>query len=161
MNKYCFDTNIITLLTGTFRKSSDNFIKQSNLKSKLSSISMDYLFITEFTKLEILYGINNYKKSKLGKSYDELDENHKIKLQQFRKENIIISKLNLTNLDEYSLGHYKDIITTQTKKGFNQKDHCDYFIASICIANNLVIVTNNEKDFNKIDGLKIENWTKI
>lgn len=161
MNKYCFDTNIITLLTWTFRKSSDNFIKQSNLKSKLSSISMDYLFITEFTKLEILYWINNYKKSKLWKSYDELDENHKIKLQQFRKENIIISKLNLTNLDEYSLWHYKDIITTQTKKWFNQKDHCDYFIASICIANNLVIVTNNEKDFNKIDWLKIENWTKI
>jgi tRNA(fMet)-specific endonuclease VapC len=36
----------------------------------------------------------------------------------------------------------------------------DIMIASIAIANNLTLVTNNEKHFNRISQLKIENWLK-
>jgi tRNA(fMet)-specific endonuclease VapC len=34
----------------------------------------------------------------------------------------------------------------------------DMLIASIALANELVIVTNNEKEFKRISELKIENW---
>jgi len=36
----------------------------------------------------------------------------------------------------------------------------DMLIASHTIANNLTLVTNNEREFRRISNLKIENWTK-
>jgi tRNA(fMet)-specific endonuclease VapC len=34
----------------------------------------------------------------------------------------------------------------------------DMLIAAIAMANELILVTNNEKEFHRISGLKIENW---
>jgi tRNA(fMet)-specific endonuclease VapC len=34
----------------------------------------------------------------------------------------------------------------------------DMLIASIAMANDLIVVTNNEKEFRRISGLRIENW---
>jgi tRNA(fMet)-specific endonuclease VapC len=31
-------------------------------------------------------------------------------------------------------------------------------IAAVAMANELIVVTNNEKEFRRISGLKIENW---
>jgi len=36
----------------------------------------------------------------------------------------------------------------------------DILIASIVMANNAVLVTNNEEHFSRVKGLKIENWLK-
>jgi len=36
----------------------------------------------------------------------------------------------------------------------------DLWIAAHAIAANLTLVTNNEKEFRRISGLKIENWAK-
>ncbi|MBN1647019.1 MAG: type II toxin-antitoxin system VapC family toxin [Spirochaetales bacterium] len=38
-------------------------------------------------------------------------------------------------------------------------DDMDLLIASTAITHNLTLVTNNEKHFNKVEGLKTENWT--
>lgn len=34
----------------------------------------------------------------------------------------------------------------------------DMLIAAVAMANDLIIVTNNEKEFGRISGGKIENW---
>lgn len=34
----------------------------------------------------------------------------------------------------------------------------DMLIAAVAMANDLIIVTNNEKEFGRISGRKIENW---
>ena len=36
----------------------------------------------------------------------------------------------------------------------------DMQIAGIALSNNLTLVTNNEKEFIRVDNLKIENWIK-
>jgi len=36
----------------------------------------------------------------------------------------------------------------------------DMQIAGVALSNNLVLVTNNEKEFIRINNLKIENWIK-
>ena len=36
----------------------------------------------------------------------------------------------------------------------------DILIAATAIENNLILVTNNEKHFSRIENLEIENWTK-
>lgn len=37
-------------------------------------------------------------------------------------------------------------------------DDIDLLIAGIAIDNDLTLVTNNEKHFNRIPGLKTDNW---
>lgn len=39
-------------------------------------------------------------------------------------------------------------------------DDADLFIACCVLKSNRVLVTNNEKHFSRIKGLKIENWAK-
>jgi len=39
-------------------------------------------------------------------------------------------------------------------------DDIDLLIAGVAIDNNMVLVTNNEKHFQRIPGLKIDNWSK-
>lgn len=42
----------------------------------------------------------------------------------------------------------------------NIVDDIDLLIAGIAIDNDLTLATNNEIHFNKIPGLKVENWSK-
>lgn len=37
-------------------------------------------------------------------------------------------------------------------------DDMDVIIAAIALANNLILVTNNQKHFSRIQGLKLANW---
>lgn len=39
-------------------------------------------------------------------------------------------------------------------------DDADILIGSVAIAQNAVLVTNNESHLSRLDGIKIENWTK-
>ena len=41
------------------------------------------------------------------------------------------------------------------------KGDADLFIAACALANNLILVTNNEKHFRRIENLKLENWREI
>ena len=39
-------------------------------------------------------------------------------------------------------------------------DDADLFIAACALANDAVLVTNNEKHFKRIKGLKLANWLR-
>lgn len=52
-----------------------------------------------------------------------------------------------------------DIYANLLSKG-TPVDDIDILIAGIAIANNLVIVTNNLKHFEKIEGLEIQDWSQ-
>jgi tRNA(fMet)-specific endonuclease VapC len=41
-----------------------------------------------------------------------------------------------------------------------KKDALDKLIAAHAVSLNAIVVTNNEKDFSKYPGLKLENWLK-
>ncbi len=40
-------------------------------------------------------------------------------------------------------------------------DDFDILIASIAIANNFILVTNNTDHFKRIEGLQIQDWLKL
>ena len=49
---------------------------------------------------------------------------------------------------------------SRLESGGNRLDDFDLIIASIALTHNLVLVTNNEKHFKRIEGLKLEKWCK-
>ena len=51
-------------------------------------------------------------------------------------------------------------LKSELEKGGNIIDDADLFIACSALTANLVLVTNNERHFSRIKGLKIENWSK-
>lgn len=52
-----------------------------------------------------------------------------------------------------------DIYANLRNKG-TPIDDIDILIAGIAIANDLIIVTNNVRDFGKIENLEIQDWSK-
>jgi tRNA(fMet)-specific endonuclease VapC len=52
-----------------------------------------------------------------------------------------------------------DIYANLRNKG-TPIDDIDILIAGIAIANDLIIVTNNTRDFGKIENLEIQDWSK-
>jgi tRNA(fMet)-specific endonuclease VapC len=50
------------------------------------------------------------------------------------------------------------ILKAQLEIAGNRLDDFDLIIASCAMAHNLTLITNNIKHFQRIDGLKLENW---
>ena len=50
-------------------------------------------------------------------------------------------------------------IYAELRKNGEVIGHNDVLIAGIALENDLVLVTNNNKDFGRIQGLKIDNWS--
>jgi tRNA(fMet)-specific endonuclease VapC len=51
-------------------------------------------------------------------------------------------------------------IRTRLKKEGRMIGNNDLWIAAHALASELTVVTNNEKEFRRVPGLKVENWTK-
>lgn len=49
-------------------------------------------------------------------------------------------------------------IRAQLEKKGTPIGHYDYLIAGTALANNGILITNNTKEFERIDELKLENW---
>jgi len=52
-----------------------------------------------------------------------------------------------------------ELYATLRQQG-NTVDDIDLLIAGIAIDNDLTLITNNENHFNRIPGLRVENWSK-
>lgn len=133
MKKYLLDTNIcIYFLKGQF-----------SLNNKLKEIGVDNCFISEITIAELKFGA----------------ENSVHKEKNIKNVEIIQNKFTIlpifTALDIYALE--KARLRTQGKT----LDDFDLLIGSTAIFNNLTLVTKNVSDFERLDGIIIEDWTTL
>jgi len=110
---------------------------------KVSMISRSDLAITIINHTELLYGAYNSTKK---------EQNLK-KIQDFLKE---IKVLEFSTAASFLFAEQK----AQLKKQGNILADMDLMIASIVLANDGVLVTNNVKHCEKIKKLNFENWTK-
>jgi len=100
------------------------------------------LSLSTITLAEILYGI---EKSPIKKKERQL----KIKK--------ISSLLDLYSFDEAAAGKYAVIRAQLERKGMAISER-DTQIASIAVANKLIVVTHNVREFGRIGELKVEDW---
>ena len=76
------------------------------------------------------------------------------KLRIFDK---LCSRLNITGLTKADMNTAADIYAERKRAG-TIIDDGDLLIAAQCVTNNYILVTNNTKHFQNIDGLTLENW---
>lgn len=132
MKQYLLDTNICIYL----------FKGQFNLAEKIDSIGISKCFLSEITIAELKYGAANSQFP---------DKNNK-KIEQLQQNFIVIPIFN--SLDVYAQEK------ARLKKSGNIFDDFDLLIGATAISNNLTLVTRNISDFNRLDGIQIQDWTK-
>jgi len=134
MNRVLVDTDILS-----YYFKGDEIVVENFEKYLLHYVLIEISLITYY---EIVSGLLAKKASKQLSIFDD-----------FVNENLVLP------MTEKSARISSEIFSTLRQKG-NIVDDIDLLIAGIAIENNMILVTNNEKHFGRIPGLKIENWKK-
>ena len=67
----------------------------------------------------------------------------------------LLAQIPIVNFDEFALRKFDEF--RQNSK-FRKIGRADLLIASICLANQAVLVTRNVKHFRQFPRLEVENW---
>lgn len=129
MSKYLLDTNIISF-----------YLKgDENLKEKVLS-NIDSIAVSIISYYEIVSGLQSINANKRINEFDKFCE-----------------LIDIVNLDKASILASCKMYSFLKKSG-NLIDDIDILIAGIAKANDLIVVTDNTQHFERIEGLKLENW---
>ena len=111
------------------------------IKEMKTNIYHEKLFTTSINAYEILYGARTSEKNK-----ENMIEAKKL-----------LSSLSILDFDEKAADVSSKIDVELTRKGL-KIDLKDILIASICIANDVPLMTRNTSHFSRISDLKAERW---
>jgi len=100
------------------------------------------LCISSITYAELMHGVE--------KSQDA--ERNRVAITLF------LSPLSVLEFDNYAAEEYGKVRTELERKG-TPIGPMDTLIAAHARAENLILVTNNTREFNRVEGLNVENWT--
>lgn len=129
---YLLDTNICIYI---IKKKPVNVLKTLKLKSKSD------IYISSITIAELEYGV----------AKSRFPDKNKIALIEF------ISIFNILPFDDSDAANY-GIIKTELEKRGKIIGSMDLLLAAQAKTKQLILATNNTKEFDRVDGLKIENW---
>ena len=132
--KYILDTNICIYI---IKK------KPSQVFEKFKDLPLGSVGISSITLAELAYGVKKSVQS----------EKNQIALNQF------LVPLDTVEFDANAAVEY-GIIRAELERAGTPIGPLDMLIASHVKSLDLTLVTNNEKEFKRVDGLTIENWTK-
>lgn len=131
--KYMLDTNIcIHVIKNRPETVIRNFLKHEPSELCISSI----------TYAELMHGVE--------KSQDA--ERNRVAITLF------LSPLSVLEFDNYAAEEYGKVRTELERKG-TPIGPMDTLIAAHARSEGLVLVTNNTREFVRVEGLSVENWT--
>lgn len=130
--KYMLDTNICIYLI----KQKQTAVLKRFRKTNISEIS-----ISSITLSELFYGVSKSSRP----------EQNFMALTQF------VAPLEILPFGGEAAQYYGDLRTRLEKQG-TPIGSLDMLIAAHALSMTSTLVTNNEKEFNRVPGLKIENW---
>ncbi len=132
MKKYLIDTNTcIFFIKGNY-----------DLKKKFEKVNIDNCFISEITLAELKFGVEN----------SERKEKNQIALDNF-----------VTGIKVVPIFHSLDLYAKEKarlRKAGTPIDDFDILIGVTSVTHNLIMVTNNTREFIRIKGINLEDWTK-
>ena len=134
--KYLFDTNICIYLINK---------KFEYLIDRVEKYGIENIGISSITIAELEYGI--------AKSSSPHKEANRVALLEFL---LPFKFIDFNQNDAYEYGRIRqDLQSKGTIIG-----NMDILIGSQAVSRELILVTNNEKEFKRIETLEIENWVK-
>ena len=132
--EYLFDTNICIYLINN---------KSEYLMDRVERNGIEKIGISSITIAELEYGI--------AKSNSTHKEENRIALLEFL---LPFKFIDFDQSDAYEYGRIRQDLQSRGKIIGNM----DILIGSQAVSRELILVTNNEKEFKRIENLKIENW---
>ena len=132
--KYFLDTNIIIY----FLKGKSNLLVE-----KFRSVQPQDIYIPSVVYAELLVGA----------------EKSQERQNNLKKTEAFVGRFTIISFGKEEAMHYAHLRAMLEKKGKLIGPN-DLMIAAIVLSVNGILVTNNEKEFNRVQSLKITNWTK-
>jgi len=131
---YLLDTNICIYI---IKKKPVEVLKTLKIKSKKS------IYVSAISIAELEYGVTK----------SQFPEKNKIALIEF------LSIFYILPFDDHDAVYFGLIKTELEKKG-KIIGPMDLLLAAQAKSKQLILVSNNTKEFERVEGLKIENWVK-
>ncbi|MCT9980162.1 type II toxin-antitoxin system VapC family toxin [Acinetobacter sp. I-MWF] len=128
---YLLDTNICIYIINN---------KPPHVFEKFKQYQLGQLSISSISASELAFGV---EKSGSLRNKNALDK--------------FLAPLDVLPYDESAIWHYAKLRQSLQSKG-QMIGSLDMLIAAHALALDTVLVTNNMKEFERIDGLKLENW---
>ena len=132
--KYMLDTNICIYI---IKKKPDQVIRH------LQKFNLSEVCVSSITLSELEYGVEK----------SEQRDRNKIALANF------IAPIEVITYDDLAAAQY-GIIRSSLEKNGMPIGALDMLIAAHALSQGLILVTNNEREFKRVPGLKIENWAE-
>ncbi len=131
--KYLLDTNaVIHILNGN-----------DNVKQRFLQCKTDEVAICVITLAELLFGVEKSIK----------------KEANLEKLNSFIKFLKIIEFGKKEASTYAKIKANLQKNG-QLIGELDMQICGTAMANDLIVITNNTKEFERVVGMRLEDWTK-
>ena len=131
---YLLDTNICIYIINK---------KTASVIKRIQSKQPEQIAISTITQAELEYGIARSR---------NVDQN-RIALLEFLFPFLLI------DFDQMAAVQYGLIRASLESRG-KPIGSMDMLLAAQAVSRDLILVTNNEKEFHRIEGLKLENWVK-
>ena len=132
---YLLDTNICIFAINK---------RPANVLEIIKGNSKKGIYISSLTVAELEYGVENSKQV----------ENNRIALLKF------ISIFNILNFDDDDAIYYGRLKSKLKQKG-ELIGPIDMLLAAQALSKDLIFVTNNTAEFKRVEGLVIEDWSKL
>jgi tRNA(fMet)-specific endonuclease VapC len=130
--KYLLDTNICIYIINKKPLTTIDRVREKQIND---------IAISTITIAELEYGIERSRHS----------AQNRIALLEF------LVPFSILDFDQYSAIAYGKIRKQLESKG-TPIGPMDLLLAAQALSHNLILVTNNEKEFKRIDNLQVENW---
>jgi len=115
------------------------------LEAMVQSVPLQQQVMSAVTFAELTYGVQASATAKRKQNQITLDS--------------LALHLAVLDWSQTAAKNYAEIRADLKKRG-DQLGAADLMIAAHAIAIDAIVVTNNVKDFGRVKGLKVENWTK-
>jgi tRNA(fMet)-specific endonuclease VapC len=129
---YFLDTNICAYFLSR---------KYPSVSAKFREHEPSELAISSIVAGELAYGVENSTRIESNRQALEL----------------FLSKMTVLAWDEKAIWHF-GLHKTRLKKSGTKIGELDLLIGCQALAMDAVLVTNNTREFERIEGLKLENW---
>ena len=132
MSMYLLDTNICAYFMAR---------KYPSIVNKFRALDPKELFVSSITAGELAYGVENSSRI----------ESNRINLDRF------LGMMQIVPWEVDAIWYY-GVHKTRLKKAGTKIGEIDLLLGCQALAMDAIFVTNNTREFERIEGLKLENW---